>query len=107
VDAEEVERLAALLGMSLDEFGRSYLRRVGHRLSLVEKAGGDCVFWSAEVGCTVYSARPEQCRTWPFWPMNLEAVEDWARTARGCPGVGRGRVYSVEEILATAARTPS
>ena len=78
--------------------------RVGNDYSLIEKPGGDCIFWDKTAGCTVYPARPIQCQTWPFWPENLEAPEDWSRVKRACPGSGQGKVYTVEEIKAASAR---
>lgn len=92
----EVERLAAHLGLSIDAFGKRYLRRVGRRLSLVERPNGDCVFFDR--GCQVYSARPEQCRSYPFWPEHIASREAWEAEAGECPGIGEGRLYSVEEI---------
>jgi uncharacterized protein len=106
VGPEEIARLAEHLGLSADDFGRKYLRRVGRRYSLIERPGGDCVFWSRTEGCTVYPARPVQCQTWPFWPENIESPEDWQRTTRACPGSGHGRWFSLEEIEAAALRTP-
>jgi len=41
--------------------------------------------------CLVYEARPAQCRTWPFWPENMNA-RAWDREVVAfCPGVGKGR----------------
>ena len=104
VDAAEIAALAAFRGESLDQFSRQFVRQVGDRLSLVERPGGDCIFWDKTAGCTVYPARPTQCRTWPFWPENIETREDWKHVTSGCPGAGVGRVFSVEEVRATAAR---
>lgn len=47
----------------------------------------------------MYSARPVQCRTWPFWPENVETPEDWKHITQICPGSGQGRVYRAEEII--------
>jgi Fe-S-cluster containining protein len=104
VNAEEVARLAAFRGETVEQFGRQFLRRVGDALSLVEKPGGDCIFWDRAAGCTVYPARPVQCQTWPFWPENIETPDDWAHVNRVCPGSNRGRLFSVDEIRAAAAR---
>lgn len=106
VGAEEMARLARHRGEPIPAFTSRFVRRVGDRYSLTERPNGDCVFWDRGRGCTVYPARPDQCRTWPFWPENLESPSDWDRVARGCPGVDRGRVHSIEEIEAAAARTP-
>ena len=99
VDHDEIARLAAHRGVSIDEFAKAYVRRVGSRYSLIEKPGGDCVFWDKQSGCTVYPARPVQCRTWPFWPENVETPEDWQHVQAICPGSGKGRLYSAEEIV--------
>ena len=105
VDAAEVARLAEFRGESPETFGRRFLRRVGDRISLVERPNGDCIFWDrATRGCSVYAARPVQCRTWPFWPSNLASPEDWEHVVRVCPGSGQGQLFTVAEIEASAAR---
>lgn len=101
VSIEEIERLARFRNQSVDDFSKQFVRQVGTRLSLIEKPGGDCIFWEKEAGCTVYSARPVQCRTWPFWPENVETEEDWDHVRSVCPGSGRGKLYTVEEIQAS------
>ena len=98
VDEEEIERLAVHRGEQVGDFTRKFVRRVGDDLSLIEKPGGDCVFWDKQTGCTVYPARPRQCQTWPFWPENIETLDDWNQVRVNCPGSGQGRVYSVVEI---------
>jgi Fe-S-cluster containining protein len=104
VDAAEVEALARHLGLAVDDFGRRYVRQVGDRYSLIERPGGDCVFWDRSKGCTVYASRPVQCRTWPFWPENIDSPEAWDDVKAVCPGSGKGQMFTVEEIRATAAR---
>jgi Fe-S-cluster containining protein len=106
VDAEEIARLAEHRGLSVPAFSKAFVRRVGSRYSLVERPGGDCVFWDKTVGCTVYPARPAQCQTWPFWPENIESPEAWRESTRTCPGSnsGQGRVFTIEEIEASAQR---
>ena len=59
---------------------KDLLRRVGFRYSLTEKPNGDCVFLQSsrgKRGCAIYSVRPLQCRTWPFWSSNIDTPEDW------------------------------
>jgi len=106
VSMEEIERLAEFRGETVEQFSAQFVRRVGDRYSLTEKPGGDCIFWHPSAGCTVYPARPVQCRTWPFWPENVETEADWNHVREICPGSGRGRVFSVDEILSSIAKTP-
>lgn len=104
VNQAEIDALAEQHGLSVDDFERKYVRRVGVRRSLVEFPNGDCVFFDGESRqCTVYDVRPRQCRTWPFWHSNLTSKEAWAETCEACPGSGHGRLYPVEAILRQAA----
>ena len=96
VEPTEIEALAKHLGLSVDSFGERYLRKVGRRYSLIEKPGGDCVFF--DKGCSVYLACPTQCRTFPFWRSNLKSERAWDEIADACPGIGQGKLFPVEEI---------
>lgn len=99
VNKAEVTALADACGLSAEEFERRHVTSVGARKSLRERAGGDCVMLDpATRKCTVYAARPRQCRTWPFWDSNLRTPEAWAETCDVCPGSGKGRLYSLEAI---------
>lgn len=100
VNKQEIQQLAALMGMaSQEEFEDRYVRRIGIRKSLREFPNGDCVFFDTETRrCTVYQARPRQCRSWPFWDSNLRDPAAWAETCRICPGSGQGKLYSIETI---------
>ena len=100
VSDAEVQALAKSRGEKVTEFMAVYTRTSRGRRTLREKANGDCVFWEAGRGCTVYSLRPAQCRTWPFWESNVETPEDWERTVAVCPGSGAGELIGVDEILA-------
>ena len=100
VNEEEIAALAAeVREADVEKFERSYVRRVGTRRSLRELANGDCVFFDGnQRACTVYRARPRQCRTWPFWDSNVRTPRDWERTCGVCPGCGKGRMHLVSEI---------
>ena len=92
----EIASISRFLKIDEETFGRRFLRRVGKRWSLVEKPNYDCIFW--DEGCTIYPVRPTQCRTFPFWPENVETSDDWKETADECPGCDSGRRFPREEI---------
>ena len=48
--------------------------------------------------CSVYEARPTQCRTWPFWPEVMNAKSWKTEVESFCPGVGKGPLWSKTEI---------
>jgi len=90
------KRLAAHFKMSTSEFTRKYAKKVDGLFELQYK-GRDCPFLKSNQ-CEVYEARPWQCRTWPFWPENMNS-EVWEKeVAVYCPGVGKGRLYTADQI---------
>lgn len=104
VNKEDIERLAAHVGLETEQFESHYVRDIGVRKSLVEFANGDCVFFDGKTRkCRVYEGRPRQCRTWPFWDSNIRTPEAWAATCEVCPGSGKGRLYQLGEIQAQAS----
>jgi Fe-S-cluster containining protein len=57
----------------------------------------DCRFLIKDK-CEVYDARPLQCRTWPFWPENMNNKVWKKEIELFCAGVGKGKLYSAKEI---------
>ncbi|MCA9053922.1 MAG: YkgJ family cysteine cluster protein, partial [Planctomycetaceae bacterium] len=100
VNKDEIAALAAISGAEdVEDFEREYVRRVGVRKSLREFPNGDCVFFDSQSRrCSVYEARPRQCRTWPFWDSNIRTPAAWEATCEACPGSGKGQLYQLEEI---------
>jgi Fe-S-cluster containining protein len=94
----EVEAIAAFRKEPVAEVVALYTRKAKGGRTLREKANGDCVFYDAKKGCTIYPVRPPQCRTWPFWASNVESPEAWDRTTQICPGSGEGQLIPAEEI---------
>jgi hypothetical protein len=99
VSASEIEAMADEMGLTVDAFERKFIRLVGRDKSLIEYPDGECILLDPRTKkCTVYAARPTQCRTWPFWDSNLKKRKDWKETCEVCPGAGTGQLYSLEEI---------
>jgi len=103
VTQDDVEAIAAHLKISLEEMMARYVRRIGRRMSLREiTQTKDCVFLetagNGQRKCAIYSVRPTQCRTWPFWQSNLGNRNDWAMAGKRCIGINRGKLHNFEEI---------
>ena len=98
IDDKEIAAIAELRGETVQQVVALYTAQGYRGRTLREKANGDCVFYESGRGCTVYPARPRQCRTWPFWESNLRSPEDWERTKELCPGSGQGELIPAEEI---------
>lgn len=96
----DIARLAKGKRMSRGQFLDAYCRtvRIGgaKMISLTEKPNYDCIFW--DNGCTVYEHRPLQCRSYPFWGVNLESESAWRELSAVCPGANRGKLHTRAEI---------
>jgi Fe-S-cluster containining protein len=94
--------IADSMEISVSQLKSDYLRRVGLRMSIIEHdITKDCIFIHKIDGakrCMIYSVRPAQCRSWPFWPANLASGKAWNEATRKCPGVNRGRLHTCEEV---------
>ncbi len=102
--------MADYLRIDVKTFRRRYTKKVMGTPSLGENKtsrGYDCVFLrfddQGKALCAVYPVRPQQCRTWPFWPDNVASREDFESLAVSCKGVaagmkGKGELYPAERI---------
>lgn len=88
ISKSEILALSSHLGMGDLEFVNEYLSKIGYRYTLKEEefeGGYRCIFFDMiKRCCSVYNARPAQCRTFPFWDhfkTHQEEVE------KECPGI--------------------
>ncbi len=102
VTKPEIQLIADFLEITVENFRKEYLKRVGLRTTIIEHSHTkDCIFLRKIDGqkkCVIYSVRPSQCRSWPFWSDNLSSPGAWNETAQKCPGINRGRLFTYEEI---------
>ena len=98
---EEIEGLAAFLGVSFDEFLEKYARPIDrgtyYDYSLKELEDYSCIFLGEE-GCKVYPVRPLQCATYPFWDYLMSDRALWNAEKEACPGIGTGELHGEREI---------
>jgi uncharacterized protein len=88
VTLEEMEKIASHLGISLAQFKRKYVRQRHNRYALIEKRAENhaCIFLE-DSKCSIYPARPSQCRTYPWWKENLNSEESWKIASLFCEGI--------------------
>jgi uncharacterized protein len=98
VSEKEILAICGFLGIRPDEFAPRYLHLSMGGYSIREDQKGRCLFY--ENGCRIYGVRPIQCRTFPFWVKNLRNEKTFRDIEEECPGIGKGRLFTKEEILA-------
>ena len=97
---KDIKNLSIGLKITQKNFIRNYCEKTDGYIHLKElkKNKGNCIFLIDKM-CSVYKSRPIQCRTWPFWPENMNS-KDWNNDiAKNCPGIGKGKIISKKEIL--------
>ncbi|MBI3508037.1 MAG: YkgJ family cysteine cluster protein [Chlamydiia bacterium] len=83
---QDVDHLSHYFGLKREAFLKKYTRYDG-QYSLLDKPNTyDCIFLK-EKRCTVYEARPVQCRTFPWWPYNIGDEKQWQEAAVRCEGI--------------------
>lgn len=100
VDEKEMQDIADHLNISLQEFAKKYVRRIGDRFALLERPKNyDCVFLK-DKKCQVYQVRPKQCKTFPWWKENVSSQEAWDEAGSYCEGINHPEapLISLEEI---------
>ena len=83
--------------MDVDKFKQDFLYPFRDSFSIKEKENYECVFYNN--GCSIYSVRPNQCKTYPFWVKNMRNEKIWEAEKKLCPGIGKGKLYTEKEIL--------
>ena len=100
---EDRRRFAKHLNISTATFTRQYCDiRDGVWHLKEDPKRPDCMFLKNK-RCSTYEARPTQCRTWPFWPEVLNAKSWKTEVASFCPGIGKGQLWTKEQIETIAA----
>jgi Fe-S-cluster containining protein len=97
VPPDDADRLAEHFKVSRTEFFRRYTDKGDEGVRTLKWPDEACVFLGPK-GCTVYLSRPEQCRTWPFWPENMTKKVWKEEIVPFCPGAGEGKLYNLPTI---------
>ena len=95
---KDIQRLCHFTKLKKIDFIKTYCDRTDGFTHLKEELNNDNCIFLKNKKCSIYKARPTQCRTWPFWNENLNAKKWNNEISKFCPGIGKGRVITKEEI---------
>jgi Fe-S-cluster containining protein len=99
----DLKRAAKFVGMTPRAFEKKYVYRTLFEMRFRKPRDKQCPFL-LDHGCSIHPAKPTQCKTFPFWPELLEKPAEWRRTARYCPGIGKGPLIQIGTALEMAEK---
>ena len=79
--------MAEHLKISEIEFLDRYTRIVDSQICLLDAPQSDACIFLKDRKCSIYEARPVQCRTFPWWLHTLKSPKEWADAAKDCEGI--------------------
>ena len=97
---EDRRQIAKHLGLSTQQFTKRYVAKTENEFHF-KQLNPHCPFLKHNQ-CSIYKARPLQCRTWPFWPEHMEKHIWEKEVKKVCAGIGKGKLYkmhAIEQIL--------
>ena len=98
---DDLFRAAQFVGMSAADFERRFVYRTRNQMRLRVPRNARCYFLR-DGGCSIHPAKPAQCRQFPFWPELVESQREWNRTAKYCPGIGKGPLIQIGSAMEIA-----
>jgi Fe-S-cluster containining protein len=98
--SDDIRAMASHLHISEKEFVEHYTRIVDGNLCLIDFSGSDHCIFLVNHRCSIYPARPTQCKTYPWWIHNIDTAESWNHTATFCEGINHPQapLISADEI---------
>jgi hypothetical protein len=83
---EEIERIAAFLGLSPQAFLTQYCLEKNGKIYIHIREDGFCHF-AKEGRCTIHPVKPSPCRKWPFFDSVLKDQANWEVARNSCPAL--------------------
>ena len=93
----DILRISQYLEMSQEEFTQTYLSLNTDGWIVNVEDEQPCLFLD-DNQCTIHDVKPEQCRSYPFWPEIIKTRYTWKAEGAYCEGIDEGKKWSVLEI---------
>lgn len=97
------QEAAALLQVSSDLLDDCLDVRLEGGWRRLRRRSDKCIFLTDDNKCAVHTARPTQCRTYPFWPRILASKEAWH--IEPCEGIGNSTTHVSCADVSVSAET--
>lgn len=85
----DAERISQHRSMDVEQWlERECRQTLDGRYILKSREEDDvCIYLNDEKQCNIYSVRPQQCSSFPWWGENLATQRAWNEVKESCPGL--------------------
>jgi len=108
IDIDEIFELGEKLPCSIKALLENYIdvsekiirinkKEIKFKFFMIRQQKDACIFLQGPE-CRIYSARPFQCRQFPFWYELFNNKKIYREIQETCQGFGKGKKYTAEEI---------
>lgn len=95
---KDIFKLSKFMNLKFKNFVNLYCDKTDGFIHFKEKnKDGKCQFLDKKK-CSIYKARPTQCRTWPFWGENMNTKKWNKEISKFCPGIDKGKLFTQKNI---------
>jgi Fe-S-cluster containining protein len=96
---QDLANLSTHFNLTEAQFTQKYTRFVDGQYALLDKPLSDDCLFLKDNKCSVYEARPSQCRTYPWWIGNLRDAADWEEASKRCEGINHPDAPLIPSLL--------
>lgn len=89
VEEDDIEQMSTAKQMTSAAFVERFVYAKNSKLSLREDPNGACSLLDGSNRCSIYECRPQQCRTFPYWPQLANEGPALDMASAYCPGIQR------------------
>lgn len=95
----ELKKISQFLKMGKNDFLSRYGVELENKTQgIAINRQGRCVFLQKNNRCSIYTVRPRQCLTYPYWPEIMVSQAAWDNEVNRCEGINTGKVVKTKHI---------
>ena len=95
---KDIIKIAKFTELKIEDFIKLYCDETDGFIHFKENNNNNNCIFLQNKKCSIYKARPTQCRTWPFWSENMKAKTWNLEISNFCPGIGKGKLINRNTI---------
>lgn len=94
--SKDMINISAFLNLDLEIFRKKYTSKTEDGFTEIKDTHPSICIFHKNNKCSIYPARPIQCRLYPFWSTLMKKETVFFKEK--CPGIGKGDLVNFDKI---------